>query len=408
MARLLLVLVCAFAALSSSTAAALGLESQRIVLFSLLVAILLLFPFLFRPTMPRPSGLTVLVLVLLPAVGLVDSFSTVDPIDYKIVLPILVILAAPNLVRSFDGTDFVLFVWRLLAVYVTGTFLYQTLAEPAVVARGYEGIVRYDPTGSVVMHSSLSLIALVLAAARFPTVTGRDRIVTAVVAAMALGMLLLSASRTTLAALFFYACLAWIVAPDRGTQLRRNLLVLGCIALVLGIGSLLVSDSLVLRLIGVGNDDYSSGRWVSIRQWLSMLADRPMGLGLGAVREKLADGRPEIDGDSLLEWPHNEFVRFLVEAGPLGLLLVACLVAQLLGTALRAADLDDDPVRRTLILIVAADILAECCLQNFFNAIYHATVLILVLTIAAALVRSQHRRPWESTAPGQAEALPAS
>ena len=46
------------------------------------------------------------------------------------------------------------------------TFLYQVLAEPAVVARGYEGIVRYDPTGSVVMHSSLSLIHLVVAATR--------------------------------------------------------------------------------------------------------------------------------------------------------------------------------------------------------------------------------------------------
>ena len=41
-----------------------------------------------------------------------------------------------------------------------GTFFYQVVAEPAAVARGYEGIVRYDPTGSVVMHSSLSLIHL--------------------------------------------------------------------------------------------------------------------------------------------------------------------------------------------------------------------------------------------------------
>ena len=58
------------------------------------------------------------------------------------------------------------FVWRLLSGYVALTFLYQVLAEPAVVARGYEGIVRYDPTGSVVMHSSLSLIHLILAATR--------------------------------------------------------------------------------------------------------------------------------------------------------------------------------------------------------------------------------------------------
>ena len=46
------------------------------------------------------------------------------------------------------------------------TFFYQLVAEPAVVARGYENIVRYDPTGSVVMHSSLSLIHLIVAVAR--------------------------------------------------------------------------------------------------------------------------------------------------------------------------------------------------------------------------------------------------
>ena len=58
------------------------------------------------------------------------------------------------------------FVWRLLSFYVALTFFYQLVAEPAVVARGYEGIVRYDPTGSVVMHSSLSLIHLIVAVAR--------------------------------------------------------------------------------------------------------------------------------------------------------------------------------------------------------------------------------------------------
>ena len=72
----------------------------------------------------------------------------------------LVLLAGPNLARFLPPSELTRFVWRLLSVYVALTFLYQVLAEPAVVARGYEGIVRYDPTGSVVMHSSLSLIHL--------------------------------------------------------------------------------------------------------------------------------------------------------------------------------------------------------------------------------------------------------
>ena len=58
LARPLLVLVCAFAALSSSTAALLGLEEGRVPLFSGLVAMLLLLPFLVRPRLAQPDGET--------------------------------------------------------------------------------------------------------------------------------------------------------------------------------------------------------------------------------------------------------------------------------------------------------------------------------------------------------------
>ena len=54
--RALLVLVCGFAALSSSVAAALGLEEERILAFTGLVSVLLLLPFLYRPRLSRPSG----------------------------------------------------------------------------------------------------------------------------------------------------------------------------------------------------------------------------------------------------------------------------------------------------------------------------------------------------------------
>ena len=59
-------------------------------------------------------------------------------------------------------------------------------------------------------------------------------------------------------------------------------------------------------------------------------------MGLGAVRELLADGRPALDGTSLLEWPHNEFVRFYVEAGPPGLLFVVLLLTVLVQRAICA------------------------------------------------------------------------
>mgnify|MGYP000417331679 FL=1 len=62
--RCLLALVCGFAALSSSVAAALGLEEERILAFTGLVSVLLLLPFLVRPRLVRPSGPLLLLALL--------------------------------------------------------------------------------------------------------------------------------------------------------------------------------------------------------------------------------------------------------------------------------------------------------------------------------------------------------
>ena len=162
----------------------------------------------------------------------------------------------------------------------------------------------------------------------------------------------------------------------------RLALALG-LALAFTLWTLVASDSFYLRLSG-GQEDFSSGRWASIAHWLALAGDRPWGLGLGAVRDLLAEGRPKLNGTNLLEWPHNEFVRFWVEAGPIGLLFVVLLLALLLRRAIRAARVEPDPMLRAMMLAIAADLLAEACLQNLLNAVYHATVLILILSLVTA------------------------
>lgn len=401
--RLLLVMVCGFAALSSSAAAALGLENERIFLFTGLVTVLLLLPFLVRPTLVRPSGPLVALLLLLAGMGLLDAAGRVDPLDYKVALPVLVLLAAPNLARHVTPEAVERLAWRLLSAYVALTFLYQLLAEPEIVARGYEGIVRYDPIGSVVMHSSLSLIHLLLAVARLGAARSWSRrLPILLLAGMSLTMVLLTATRTALVTGALFALLSLAASAHRMATLRRLAAAALGFALVFSAHTLLVSDSFYLRLTG-GQEDFSSGRWTSIRHWLQLAGDQPWGLGLGTVREMLAEGRPALDGTTLLEWPHNEFVRFFVEAGPLGLLLVALLLALLVRRAVRAAR-EADPVRRTLLLAIAADLLAEAALQNLFNAVYHATVLILILCLAAADASRQSEAREKAEEPGQAAA----
>jgi O-antigen ligase len=400
--RALLVLVCGFAALSSSAAVALGLAEERVLVFTGLLLALLALPLLTRPALARPSGPALLLALLLASIVVTDAGGTFDPVDAKVALPVLVLLAGPNLARQLTPAELTTFVWRLLSFYVAVTFLYQVVAEPAVVARGHEGIVRYDPTGSVVMHSSLSLIHLALAATRLGERQPlRARLAILALGGMSLSMVFLTATRTALLTLALLAVLTLLASPEPHRAGRRLAVAALGFGLAFAAWTFSVDDSFYLRLAG-GQEDFTSGRWSSVRHWLALAGEHPWGMGLGAVRELLADGRPALDGTELLEWPHNELVRFYLEAGPPGLLFVLLLLAVLLRRALRAAAREDDPVRRTLILAIAADLVAEACLQNLLNAVYHATVLVLVLTLAVAMAG------WgdegRAASPGQAPA----
>lgn len=398
--RALLLLVCAFAALSSSAAAAIGLEEERILLFSAFLLLLLLLPFLVRPSFTPPSGPVAALGVLLAWMLLADAAGgSFDPLDARVALPVLVLLATPNLARHFEPEALAVLVWRLLSGYVALTFAYQLVAEPAAVARGHEGIIRFDPTGSVIMHSSLSLIHLLLAAARLtrPQRSGQ-RLLTLALGVMSLTMVLLTATRTAFVTSALFALLLAATAPRPAATVRQLALAALGFGLAFLAWTLLVNDSFWLRLTGA-QEDFSSGRWSSLGFWLTLAAEHPFGLGLGAVREMLADGRPALNGSELLEWPHNEPVRFYLEAGPPGVMFVVLLLGLLVRRAARAARREADPVRRTLLLAVAADLVAEALLQNLLNAIYHATVLILVLSLTAATTLGPEAAGSE---PGQA------
>ena len=97
--RLLLVLACGFAALSASVAAALGLEEERILAFSGVLGLLLLLPFLVRPRLCRPDGALLLLVLLTAVIVLADLARRFDPLDARIVLPVLVLVTGPNLAR---------------------------------------------------------------------------------------------------------------------------------------------------------------------------------------------------------------------------------------------------------------------------------------------------------------------
>ncbi|MEZ5863900.1 MAG: hypothetical protein R3D25_07430 [Geminicoccaceae bacterium] len=331
---------------------------------------------------------------LLGLIAAAGQGSTGELLDYKILLPILALLVAPSLRAALGDLAIVRVVLRAGGVYVLATAAVAMLAPSAATLRNVAEHVRIDLTGSVVLHASLCTIVAVAAfvgcaACRRP---GR-RLLLALVVVAAACMVLLTGTRTALVTLLFLAVLA--IRSGTWQPLARPRLLFLCLAVLGGLVllSMLVGDTLWSRLVELDRADYSSGRWPSIGHWLALSGGAPFGLGMGTIRATLADGRPLIGDGQLLEWPHNELVRFYVEAGVPGVVLVLLLLGEVTRLALRQARITGDPAERALLLVIAADLWAQCLFQNYFNGVYQATVLILLVGVLAAGGAGREPRP---------------
>ncbi len=373
-------------ALSASTIAGLGFADLRIVVFVGLFAALALGALLLRPVLDRRQRTVPLVaLWLLGLIAAVNLGSSGELLDYRILLPILALLVAPNLRAALGDLAIVRVVLLAGGFYVLATAAGALFVPSAATLRNVAEHVRIDVTGSVVLHASLCTIIAVAALAGC-TAGGRGgkRLLLALVVVTAACMVLLTGTRTALATLIVLAFLAvwsgtWRPLA-RPRTLALGLAALGGVALL----STLVGDTLWTRLVELDRADYSSGRWPAIGHWLALSGGAPFGLGMGTIRATLAAGRPFIGEGELLEWPHNELVRFYVEAGVPGLVLVLLLLGEVTRLALQRARATGDPAERALVLVIAADLWAQCLFQNYFNGVYQATVLVLLVGVLAA------------------------
>jgi hypothetical protein len=386
----LLALTLASLALSATTVSALGLGDVRVVVFSGLFAALALGAMMRHPRFCARDRAAPLVALWLLALWAALSLTVVPGeaaslVDFKIALPILALLLAPNLRAALGRLDLARFALLAGAVYVALT-AGMALALPSLaLLRNVASHVRVDITGSLVLHAALStIIALGLAAALPQARSPAARLAIALLLAAATWMVMLTGTRSPISTLGIFVGL-WALTGRARDLARPRVLAVGLVALVVFLVlSAWVSDTIWARLADLGRADYSSGRWPSIRHWLTLAAGQPFGLGIGATRATLEAGRPIIAGGHLLEWPHNEFVRFFIEGGALGLLLVLVVVGEALRRARRRAIATTDPVERVLLLAIAADMLAQCLLQNYFNSVYHATVMLMLLGMLAA------------------------
>lgn len=372
-----------FVGLSAATADAFGLQATRMVAFTVLFAALALLALVSEPASATPVDRAALALLgLLGAMLAQDAHRPLDALDLKPVLPVVALLAGPRVALLLRGVDLPRLVWWLLSAYVLGTALLLVTGSTESVREEASGVARWDVTGSVIAHGSLcaihAVLALSIASHAGPA---PRRALAGALGLLSLSLAFLTGSRTVLAILALFLLLAALRRPT-GAGLRLAVCAAGLVV-ALALHSAVVSDGLASRLRGTGAD-YSSGRWQSSAVWLGLLAEQPLGIGLGGVRAALAQGRPALDGDALLEWPHNELIRLTVESGPLGLVFAVGLLTLLVRRAWQAARTADTPLAADLALVLAADLVAESLLQNLLNSVYQATTFALLIAILAA------------------------
>ncbi|MCB1992690.1 MAG: hypothetical protein KDG49_14645, partial [Geminicoccaceae bacterium] len=185
-------------ALSASTIAALGFADLRIIVFVCLFALLAMGAILRRPRLDRRQRTVPLVaLWLLGLIAAVGQGQAGELLDYKILLPILALLVAPNLRAALGDLAVVRVVLLAGGLYVLATAAGAMLVPATATLRNVAEHVRIDLTGSVVLHASLCTIVAVAAfaacaACRRPW----RRLVLALVVIAAACMVLLTGTRT--------------------------------------------------------------------------------------------------------------------------------------------------------------------------------------------------------------------
>ncbi|WP_222184130.1 O-antigen ligase family protein [Geminicoccus harenae] len=384
LALTLLVLLAALAMLSADQAERLALGGLRMPVFLLVCLVLAALCLMLRPRLdPDEATAPALLLLLAAVMAVLDLQGQVDPLDYKLLLPVLALLIAGPLAAMLGPLDLPGLLWRLLALYVLAASLSVLVHGTEALARGADGVVRIDASGSLVTHGSMCVLALGLSAMTWSRAGVIGRLLRLLVLGAGGLLLLAAATRTPFLVLAIAALLVLVTSRRRGRWLSACLLLAAVGALVLLLHTLLIDASLWRRLTADGQAEWSTGRAVAIAGWLERAADHPLGMGLGTVRATLADGKPSLDGDAIFDWPHNEAVRLWVEAGPAGLAFLLVLLATLLAQAVRVARHHPDPAARGLALLLAADALAQSMCQNWLNSVYHATFLVLALGLLA-------------------------
>lgn len=316
---------------------------------------------------------------------------------YKFITIIILIYSGNELSKQTNAYKIVNDITSIIYIYVIGlAFAVIFLGQETLLQRKGAGglFTRLDFTGSVTLMAVVSTLVILLAINRIHKENRRLQCVwhaTSLISALYL--LFLGASRQSLLILLISTGLVFL--SGKWSSRRDVIIKLRCLGLfalfVMSfiIFTIFVNDSLYIRIFD-NQLDFTSGRLNSITMWIDEMNQHGGPLGFGYIRLNVIE---EIE----FLWPHNEFIRFYIEGGLLGLVIMILLLCDIALNARVAFKTKPGNNVRYFTVSIVSVMLVQLNLDNFIHNIYGGSFYFFLLSICGNTLAAEYKVASTST-----------
>ncbi len=306
---------------------------------------------------------------------------------YKIALPIIIMLICHDLAKSLNVESALKAIWMMLLIYIIITFISHLLGNTRVV--NVAGLYsRMDIAGSVTGHAVLCCIFIMFSISSvIANKLFLGKKIVYVSSLIALYMMFQTGNRQSILILLVFSLIAVYQASNKKMALTYAVALFFSGGALFSLYTIFIDDGLFFRLFELDPERLSSGRVEAMSYWLSNMDNWVIGHGLGYIANVSQNVWGELGVHQ--NFPHNEFIRFFIEGGVLGFLLITVLIAFFLLGCYDVIRNDHNKLRVLFSASLFSIVIVMSLFDNLFFDMYKSNFYILLGSIIWADFRNK-------------------
>jgi len=375
--------------ISQSLASKYGIQSVLMIVYFSSFSLLLLT--LFYSFKLRKKHFFIIaamfsMLVVLFCIDFSDGFISYK--GYKVILLLFSLLILHNLSNYFSTERLCASIFFIFLIYIVVSFLSHLLGNTNIVNVG-SLYIRYDLTGSVTAHAVLCSLYIMFSSAYYLKFKSNVKRLALVASSfVSLYMIFLTGNRQSLIILILFG---FILAYQQTKQINKSLFYFSIFITLFMIFFILftlyVDSNMYYRVFNLNSDDVMSGRGVSVLFWLDKSSTIFGGLGLGYIAQygELYGGILE----TYENFPHNEYIRFYIEGGILGLVFIVTLLFVFFKLCFEIIKNDENNLRAIYVSAFFSVVFIMSIFDNLFFDMYKSNFYYLSVILFWSLYRKE-------------------